>query len=61
VSLVNILTAPAGRDDPKYRMDLATKLEGVAMLHSLETGRTYYRPTLGPEAMAAIIRALRGI
>src|SRR5215471_3764296 len=26
-----------------------------------DTGRAYYRPTLGPEAMAAIIRALRGI
>src|SRR5262249_2701819 len=27
-----------------------------ATLRSLETGRAYYRPTLGPEAMAAIIR-----
>jgi len=61
MSIANILTQSPDCDDPTYRMKLADELEQTPALASLETGRTYHRIVVGPEAMHAIARALRGI
>ena len=55
------VTEPASRDDPTYRMKLAAELEKAIGLQAVDSGRVYFRLLVGPEALHAITRALRGI
>lgn len=56
----NVLTEERPSYEPAFRWQLAAALERQTPMTSMETGRTYFRVLVGPDAMQAIIDSLRG-
>jgi hypothetical protein len=66
MSVTSILTEePAAidpaYDTPAYRLKLAAALDKASSLQSMDSDKTYCRVLISPDALHAIVAALRGV